>query len=159
MSGCRSASSTRTTSWPTSSRRSTPPKGLSWTSELAPHPNPLPASGERERAGAKSLAPFMGRGRGLAQGWEGEGLTVDSAQSGHEARLETAWPIDLRLTVASHGWVHLEPWRWEAESGTLSRAERIAGRLGTIALRQRDPTALILCWKGFPRRAEPQILT
>jgi 3-methyladenine DNA glycosylase/8-oxoguanine DNA glycosylase len=75
------------------------------------------------------------------------------------AAFELAWPIDLRLTVASHGWVHLEPWRWEAESGTLSRAERIAGRLGTIALRQRDPTALILSWKGFPRRAEPQILT
>src|SRR4051795_2013690 len=75
------------------------------------------------------------------------------------ATLQLDWPIDLRLTVASHGWVHLEPWRWEAESGTLSRAERIAGRLGTIALRQRDPTALILCWKGFPRRAEPQILT
>jgi 3-methyladenine DNA glycosylase/8-oxoguanine DNA glycosylase len=55
--------------------------------------------------------------------------------------------------------VHLEPWRWDAESGTLSRAERIAGRLGTIALRQRDPTTLILSGKGFPRRAEPQILS
>ena len=75
------------------------------------------------------------------------------------AAFELAWPIDLRLTVASHGWVHLEPWRWDAESGTLSRAERIAGRLGTIALRQRDPTTLILSGKGFPRRAEPQILS
>ena len=28
----------------------------------------------------------------------------------------TRWPIDLGLTVASHGWVHLEPWRWEAEA-------------------------------------------
>ena len=40
------------------------------------------------------------------------------------------------LTVASHGWVHLEPWRWDAATGTLSRAERIGGRS-----RRRSPCA------------------
>ena len=75
-----------------------------------------------------------------------------------EALLRTAWPIDLGLTVASHGWVHLEPWRWEPETGTLSRAERIGGEIGTIALRQRDPTSLIVSWEGFSRRAETEIL-
>jgi 3-methyladenine DNA glycosylase/8-oxoguanine DNA glycosylase len=69
-----------------------------------------------------------------------------------------AWPIDLGLTVASHGWVHLEPWRWEADSGTLSRTERIGGRAGTIALRQRDPATLIVSSEGFSYDAEAQIL-
>jgi N-glycosylase/DNA lyase len=71
-----------------------------------------------------------------------------------EAALSLAWPIDLGLTVASHGWVHLEPWRWEAETGTLSHAERIAGATGTItrgtiAMRQRDPTTLAVSWDGL----------
>jgi hypothetical protein len=39
----------------------------------APHPNPLAAHGERERAGAQPLAPFTGRGRGPRGVWEGEG--------------------------------------------------------------------------------------
>jgi N-glycosylase/DNA lyase len=69
-----------------------------------------------------------------------------------------SWPIDLGLTVASHGWVHLEPWRWEPETGTLSRAERIGNRIGTIAVRQRDATTLTVSWDGFSRRDEAEIL-
>jgi N-glycosylase/DNA lyase len=67
----------------------------------------------------------------------------------NEAPLQLPWPIDLALTVASHGWVHLEPWRWEAETGTLSHVERIAGAPGTIALTQRDPSTLSVTWDGF----------
>jgi len=66
-----------------------------------------------------------------------------------EAILELPWPIDLALTVASHGWVLLEPWRWEKETGTLSHPERIAGALGTITLSQSDPTTLVVAWEGF----------
>jgi 3-methyladenine DNA glycosylase/8-oxoguanine DNA glycosylase len=77
---------------------------------------------------------------------------------GGEARLDLAWPIDLGLTVASHGWVHLEPWRWEAETGTLSHAERIGDRLGTVFLRQRDPTTLVVSWDGFRDKTQPEIL-
>jgi 3-methyladenine DNA glycosylase/8-oxoguanine DNA glycosylase len=77
---------------------------------------------------------------------------------GGEARLDLAWPIDLGLTVASHGWVHLEPWRWEAETGTLSHAERIGDRLGIVFLRQRDPTALVVSWEGFRGKTQPEIL-
>jgi 3-methyladenine DNA glycosylase/8-oxoguanine DNA glycosylase len=66
-----------------------------------------------------------------------------------EATLELPWPLDLGLTVASHGWVLLEPWRWEEETGTLSHPERIAGVSGTIVLSQRDPTTLIVAWEGF----------
>ena len=75
-----------------------------------------------------------------------------------EAILELAWPIDLRLTVASHGWIHLEPWQWEPEAGTLSHAERIGSRLGEIAVSQRDPKTLIVSWQGFSQRAKPEIL-
>ena len=75
-----------------------------------------------------------------------------------EAILELAWPVDAGLTVASHGWVHLEPWRWDAEAGTLSHAERIGNRLGAIAVSQPDPSALVVSWRGFPKRAEPEIL-
>ena len=66
-----------------------------------------------------------------------------------EAILELAWPLDLALTVASHGWVHLEPWRWEIETGTLSHPELIGGTLGTITMRQREPTILDVGWDGF----------
>jgi N-glycosylase/DNA lyase len=76
----------------------------------------------------------------------------------NHATLKSAWPIDLGLTVASHGWVHLEPWRWEPDTGTLSRAERIGGRVGTIAVRQRDPATLTVSWDGFSQRAKTEIL-
>ena len=76
----------------------------------------------------------------------------------NRATLKFAWPIDLGLTVASHGWVHLEPWRWEPETGTLSRAECIGGRIGTIAVRQRDATTLTVAWDGFSQRAKAEIL-
>jgi 3-methyladenine DNA glycosylase/8-oxoguanine DNA glycosylase len=66
-----------------------------------------------------------------------------------EALLELAWPVDLALTVASHGWVHLEPWRWDAETGTLSHVENIGGARGTIGVTQRDPTTLAIAWDGF----------
>ncbi|HEX3864484.1 MAG TPA: hypothetical protein VHY35_22605 [Stellaceae bacterium] len=72
--------------------------------------------------------------------------------------LALAWPIDLRLTVASHGWVHLEPWRWESDSGCLRRAERIGDRVGTLAVRQSDLQALSIEWHGFADDARPEIL-
>jgi 3-methyladenine DNA glycosylase/8-oxoguanine DNA glycosylase len=68
------------------------------------------------------------------------------------------WPVDLGLTVASHGWVHLEPWRWQPDTGTLSRAERIGGEIGTTAVQQRDATTLAVSWDGFSRRATAEIL-
>jgi N-glycosylase/DNA lyase len=74
------------------------------------------------------------------------------------ALLTLAWPIDLGLTVASHGWVHLEPWRWESETGRLLHAERIGGRDGMIAVHQRDPRTLTVAWDGFADEAAPEIL-
>ena len=79
-------------------------------------------------------------------------------QARGEALLDLAWPIDLGLTVASHGWVHLEPWRWDGETGTLSHADRIGGEIGTIAVRQNGPATLTVAWDGFTASAEPEIM-
>ncbi|HEV2186616.1 MAG TPA: hypothetical protein VGR70_05390 [Stellaceae bacterium] len=79
-------------------------------------------------------------------------------QANGNALIELDWPIDLGLTVASHGWVHLEPWRWEPEAGTLSHAERIGDRLGTVSVRQVGPTVLSTTWAGFPESAAGEIV-
>jgi 3-methyladenine DNA glycosylase/8-oxoguanine DNA glycosylase len=68
------------------------------------------------------------------------------------------WPVDLALTVASHGWAQLAPWRWESESGTLRRRERIGDRVGTIAVRQRDARSLRVTWEELSDRLAPEIL-
>jgi N-glycosylase/DNA lyase len=75
-----------------------------------------------------------------------------------QTKLRLAWPIDLALTVASHGWVHLEPWGWDAATGALSHAELIGGQYGTIAVRQRDPVTLAVAWDGFAGAAAADIL-
>jgi len=72
------------------------------------------------------------------------------------AELKFPWPIDLGLTVASHGWVHLAPWDWQAN--TLSHAERIGSRTGRIAARQLDPTVLAVDAEGFADSDTPEIL-
>lgn len=69
--------------------------------------------------------------------------------NGGEIVLPLGWPVDLALTVASHGWAHLAPWRWQPEAGTLTRPERIAGRLGTIAARQQGHAEIAVRWEGF----------
>lgn len=68
---------------------------------------------------------------------------------GGEILLPLPAPIDLRLTVASHGWAHLAPWRWEPDAGCLSRHEWIASRLGTIAVAQRELEAVVVHREGF----------
>ncbi len=66
-----------------------------------------------------------------------------------ESVLRLNWPIDLALTVASHGWAHLAPWQWDPAAGRLARPERIAGRLGTVAVEQHAPDAVVIRWDGF----------
>lgn len=74
------------------------------------------------------------------------------------AELAFDWPVDLGLTVASHGWVHLAPWEWEGETGTLSRAERIGASIGRIAARQLDPRTLAVSAEGFAAKDTSEIL-
>ena len=84
--------------------------------------------------------------------------TLTSPQQRREHLIRFDWPIDLRLTVASHGWVHLEPWRWDDASGRLSRSESIGGRVGTVLLRQREPQTLAVMSDGFSEDDAPEIL-
>jgi 3-methyladenine DNA glycosylase/8-oxoguanine DNA glycosylase len=58
-------------------------------------------------------------------------------------------PIGLALTVASHGWAQLAPWRWDPEAGVLARDERVDGRLGTITVAQRGLGAVVIRRDGF----------
>jgi 3-methyladenine DNA glycosylase/8-oxoguanine DNA glycosylase len=64
-------------------------------------------------------------------------------------RLRLDWPIDLALTVASHGWAYLAPWHWDPGRGRLARPERINGRLGQIVVIQPEPNSLDVIWEGF----------
>jgi len=58
-------------------------------------------------------------------------------------------PIDVALTVASHGWAYLAPWQWNPEAGVLSRGERIGGRFGTISVAQHDLATIVIRRDGF----------
>ncbi len=77
--------------------------------------------------------------------------------SADETTLPLRWPIDLALTVASHGWAYLAPWCWDPEAGRLGRRERIGDRLGTIEIAQHGPDAMIMRWSGFAATALPEI--
>src|SRR5438093_3610044 len=116
------------------------------TSPAAPQPASRPIAGRRRR----------GERGGLDSGVIVP--TPEPASPVGQSEIVFPWPIDLGLTVASHGWVHLEPWRWHGESGTLSRAEQIDGRLGTITLRQTEPQRLTAAWDEFGENAAPEIL-
>ena len=71
--------------------------------------------------------------------------------------LSFLWPVDLRLTVASHGWAYLAPWYWDPETGRLGRQERIGDRLGRIEVAQRDPVSMVVLWQGFDAASLPEI--
>jgi 3-methyladenine DNA glycosylase/8-oxoguanine DNA glycosylase len=75
-----------------------------------------------------------------------------------EIRLQLPFRIDLAPTVASHGWVHLAPWRWDPRAVVLARPERVADARGTVAVAQPDPGTLVVRAEGFPREAEDQII-
>jgi 3-methyladenine DNA glycosylase/8-oxoguanine DNA glycosylase len=67
------------------------------------------------------------------------------------------FPIDLRLTVASHGWAHLAPWSWDNATGILGRHERIDRTIGTLSIRQQSAAAILIDSEDFRPSAEPEI--
>ena len=71
--------------------------------------------------------------------------------------LALEWPIDLRLTVMSHGWAQLAPWQWDRDSLRLARAERIGGSVGTVAVEQPAPCSLAVVWEGFSEADAPEM--
>ena len=72
--------------------------------------------------------------------------------------LNFPWPIDLVLTVASHGWVQLAPWRWDPEAGRLARIERIGDRCGTVEVVRRTSCTVVITWEGLGAADETEIL-
>lgn len=73
------------------------------------------------------------------------------SSAANETVLSLRWPVDLGLTVASHGWANLAPWRWNAEDPRLSRIERIGARIGPVEIAQSDPSSIVVRWSGFDR--------
>ena len=71
--------------------------------------------------------------------------------------LPQPFPVDLALTVASHGWAHLAPWHWDPETGILARVEQVGGRLGTVAVAQRGLGPFIVRHDGFEAADETEI--
>ena len=63
--------------------------------------------------------------------------------------IETAFDVSLPLTVRSHGWVGLSPWRWESDSEVLSRPDRLPSvRAVTIEVTQLSPRTLSVAVAG-----------
>ena len=57
--------------------------------------------------------------------------------------------VSLRSTVNSHGWVALQPWTWNNETGTLSRTERLSsGSLEKVSVRQIDNNSYVVASSG-----------
>ena len=74
-----------------------------------------------------------------------------------ESTLAFRRPIDLLLTVMSHGWAQLAPWQWDPATARLARTERIGTRLGTVVVTQPDPQSLAVAWDGFAETDIPEI--
>lgn len=80
------------------------------------------------------------------------------ARTKQETVLSFRWPIDLGLTIASHGWVYLAPWRWDPDAGRLARVERIGSWTGTVVVTQHKPTAVTVHSDGFGAADRSEIL-
>ena len=78
--------------------------------------------------------------------------------SAETAALSFPWPIDLRLTVMSHGWAQLAPWRWDPATGRLARTERIGARFGKVAVTQPRRDSLAIVCDGFADADMPELL-
>ena len=85
--------------------------------------DPLPAVSGRAVADRcrRELCPAVdrdrARGRYSRRSVAGAGgclIRPGQERLGQQAVLKFRWPIDLALTVASHGWVYLAPWHWDA---------------------------------------------
>jgi 3-methyladenine DNA glycosylase/8-oxoguanine DNA glycosylase len=74
------------------------------------------------------------------------------------ATLSFLWPIDLRLTVMSHGWAQLAPWHWDPAAGRLARTERIGTRLGRVAMAQCKTRSVAVVCDGFAGSDMPELL-
>ena len=71
----------------------------------------------------------------------------------HRLTITGAHDISLRMTVQSHGWVALEPWKWDEKAGELSRSDLLGGST-TIAVTQSGPRAIEVRAEGTSGSAD-----
>lgn len=61
--------------------------------------------------------------------------------------INSANDTSIRMTVQSHGWVGLEPWKWNEKAGELSRTDLLGGPT-TITVTQVGPRAIDIRAEG-----------
>jgi 3-methyladenine DNA glycosylase/8-oxoguanine DNA glycosylase len=88
---------------------------------------------------------------------EPSGGAIAPGAGAGEIRLALPFPVDLALTVASHGWAHLAPWHWDRDAGTLSRRERIGAKLGSVAVLQSETGSVVIRFDDFAASEEPEV--
>ncbi len=63
--------------------------------------------------------------------------------------LTPPYPVSLRSTVRSHGWVMLAPWGWDDSAGELWRSDRLSsGRVARIQVTQPAPDRIDVAVDG-----------
>ena len=70
--------------------------------------------------------------------------------------IKSAHDVSLRMTVRSHGWVALEPWKWDEEAGELSRTDLLGGPT-TITVTQDGPRAIDVHVEGDGSNSMPGV--
>lgn len=75
-----------------------------------------------------------------------------------ESEVALRWPIDLALTVASHGWVQLAPWEWDPDKACLARPEQLGRATTTVAVRQHGSRSLAVTCDGIDEGDRPEIV-
>ena len=76
-----------------------------------------------------------------------QGVPAEAVPS-NQFLIECPFPISLRHTVFSHGWVYLEPWKWDESRQELSRPERIASSSVQLRVTQRSARTLLVAVDG-----------
>ena len=62
--------------------------------------------------------------------------------------ISSSYDVSLRMTVQSHGWVALEPWKWDEEAGEMSRTDLLGGPT-TITVAQSGPRTIDVRAEGI----------
>ena len=66
-----------------------------------------------------------------------------------KTELTPPYPVSIRSTVRSHGWVMLAPWGWDDSAGVLSRSDRLSsGCVARIQATQPDAARIEVAVEG-----------
>ncbi len=76
----------------------------------------------------------------------------DSSPPVQTATFKLAYRFDLNATVGAHGWVMLDPWRWDGLR--LTRQQRLGDSEGTLTVVQLCASDIVAEWTGalVPKR-------